>query len=186
MAKKKVIIKLKPEDEEELKSKSKTKHVVQERVKGKKSKKKAVAAKPSAAKNAPKAKDKKKAKAEKDIDSLSLEEVSEDLNAFDEEPSELEREVIASEKEFDEEIQFERIYTVPLAKGYMKAKNWKRTKKAVKVLREFVERHMKPEVLYISQEVNERIWEDGIKKPPRKIRIRCTKNTEGLVRVFLA
>ena len=85
-----------------------------------------------------------------------------------------------------EEIQEERIYTVPLARGFMKAPKWKRSKKAVKVLREFVTRHMKPEDLYIDPEVNERIWENGIKNPPRKIQVRITKSEEGLVRVFLA
>ena len=47
---------------------------------------------------------------------------------------------------------------------------------------------MKPEaeLVYISQEINERLWENGIKNPPRKIRIRAVKTVEGLVRVYLA
>ena len=70
----------------------------------------------------------------------------------------------------------------------MKTKNWKRTKKAVKALRQFAVRHMKPEadMVFISQDVNERLWENGIKNPPRKIRVRMTKSVEGLVRVYLA
>jgi large subunit ribosomal protein L31e len=56
----------------------------------------------------------------------------------------------------------------------------------VRILREFVERHMKPEELLIQPEVNDRIWSRGIQKPPRRIRIRATKNSDNLVRVYLA
>jgi len=120
------------------------------------------------------------------IDSLSIDDVTQELSTFEDEPSEVEREISAAEEEFEEEIQEERIYVVPLAKDYMKAPNWNRTKRAVKTLRKFVTRHMKPEALYVSQEVNERLWENGIKNPPRKIRVRVTKSVEGLVRVYLA
>lgn len=121
-----------------------------------------------------------------EIDSLSIDDVTQELSTFEEEPSEVEREISAAEEEFEEEIQEERIYVVPLAKDYMKTPNWNRTKRAIKTLRKFVERHMKPEALYVSQEVNERLWENGIKNPPRKIRVRVTKSVEGLVRVYLA
>ena len=47
-------------------------------------------------------------------------------------------------------------------------------------------RHFKPESLIISQEVNERIWKHGIKKPPRKLKVRVTKNIDGLCVVYLA
>jgi len=56
----------------------------------------------------------------------------------------------------------------------------------IKYLREFMERHFKPESLVISQEVNEKIWSRGIQKPPRKIKIRATKNIDGLVVCYLA
>ena len=62
----------------------------------------------------------------------------------------------------------------------------KRAKKAVRFLREFMERHFKPESLVISQEVNEAIWARGIQKPPRKLKVRATKNIEGLVVVYLS
>ena len=126
-----------------------------------------------------------------------IEEVpKEDVDAFDlkeapvseEELSEVEQEIKEAETEFDEEIQEERYYVVPLAKkGFEKSPRWKRSKKAMIVLREFLTRHMKPEGdVYISQELNERVWENGIKNPPRKIRIRCTKSVDGIVRAYLA
>jgi large subunit ribosomal protein L31e len=45
---------------------------------------------------------------------------------------------------------------------------------------------MKPEVLRVSNEVNERIWRRGIEKPPRKIRVRAAKDKEGIVTLYLA
>ena len=125
-----------------------------------------------------------------------IEEVpKEDVDAFDlkeapvseEELSEIEQEIKEAETEFDEEIQEERYYVVPLARKFQRVPRWKRSKKAIIVLREFLVRHMKPEGdVYISQELNERVWENGIKNPPRKIRVRCTKSVDGVVRAYLA
>lgn len=181
MAKKKIIIKKQADDK-----KAKKKTIQKVKVKGKKSKKKAKATIEQAIIDKDELIDAEKTSEE--IDALELDEVSEEISAFEEETSEIEKEVLASEEEFEEEIQEERIYTVPLAKDFMKTKNWKRTKRAVKTLRKFAVRHMKPEgdMVFISQDVNERLWENGIKKPPRKIRVRMTKSTEGLVRVYLA
>jgi large subunit ribosomal protein L31e len=103
-------------------------------------------------------------------------------------PTEIEKAIEEEKPAFDEEIQEERIYYVPLVKkGAEKAPNWERTKKAMRVLREFATRHMKPEgEVYISQELNERIWERGIKHPPRRVRVRFTKSVDGIVRAYLA
>ncbi|XDF89326.1 50S ribosomal protein L31e [Promethearchaeum syntrophicum] len=84
-------------------------------------------------------------------------------------------------------MQEERYYVVPLARKFQRVPRWKRSKKAIIVLREFLTRHMKPEgEVYISQELNERVWENGIKNPPRKIRVRVTKSVDGVVRAYLA
>ncbi|MHA1510807.1 MAG: 50S ribosomal protein L31e [Promethearchaeota archaeon] len=125
-----------------------------------------------------------------------IEEVpKEDVDAFDlkeapvseEELSDIEQEIKEAETEFDEEIQEERYYVVPLARTFQRVPRWKRSKKAMIALREFLTRHMKPEGdVYISQELNERVWENGIKNPPRKIRVRVTKSVDGIVRAYLA
>ena len=49
-----------------------------------------------------------------------------------------------AKKEEKKKIVLERTYNVPLRKEYLKAPNWKRTQKAVKVLKEFITQHMKP------------------------------------------
>ncbi len=83
-----------------------------------------------------------------------------------------------------EEIIDERIYVIPLAKARNGPRN-KRAKKSIRYLREYMNRHFKPETLVISQEVNEKIWERGAQKPPRKLKVRATKNIDGLVVVYL-
>jgi ribosomal protein L31E len=40
--------------------------------------------------------------------------------------------------------------------------------------------------LLITGEVNEKIWGKGIEKPPRKIRVRAAKDSDGNVTVYLA
>lgn len=86
----------------------------------------------------------------------------------------------------EEEIIDERIYTVPFRRVYWARSRRNRAKREVRVLREFVQRHMKPEGLLIQPEVNERIWARGMQRPPRKLRIRATKNSENEVKVYLA
>jgi len=103
-----------------------------------------------------------------------------------------------AEKKPEEEIVEERIYTVPLGKAWIEPPN-KRTSRAVRILRIFMTKHMKleapkegeaeeeePKRLIISNEVNERMWQRGIEKPPRKIRVRAAKDKEGNVTVYLA
>jgi large subunit ribosomal protein L31e len=99
----------------------------------------------------------------------------------------------------EEEIVEERTYTVPLAKAWIVPPN-KRTSRAVRMLRSFMIKHMKlearkegeteeeeePKQLIISNEVNEKMWERGIEKPPRKIRVRAAKDKDGNVTVYLA
>lgn len=66
-------------------------------------------------------------------------------------------------------------YNVPLRKGWLKVPRYKRSKKAVSVLREFIIRHTKCEEVKISKRVNEFIWKDGIKNPPHHIEIKILK-----------
>ena len=118
-----------------------------------------------------------------EIEEFSLDEISEEevSEVFEEELEEIEE----IEEAPKEEIIDERIYVIPLAKARHGPRN-KRAKKAIRFLREFMERHFKPESLIISQPVNEKIWSRGIQKPPRKIKVRATKNIDGLVVVYLA
>jgi len=131
-----------------------------------------------------------------------LEEVEESVAEEIAEEAEVEAEEEAveekAEKEAEEakpEIVDERVYTIPLGKAWIVPRR-KRAAKAVRLLRGFVERHMKVGAepteeeeqgrLVISNEVNEKIWSRGIEKPPRRIRVRAAKDVEGTVTVYLA
>jgi len=100
------------------------------------------------------------------------------------------------EKLEEEEVVEERIYTIPLRRAWV-APRKHRTPRAVRLIKRFIQRHMKLESkleeeeeeegkLIISNEVNEAVWRRGIEKPPRKIRVRAVKDKEGNVTVYLA
>lgn len=135
---------------------------------------------------------KKKKEAEKAEDLPEVEEIEKVEEAEKTEEVEDAEETVAEEAEApveevpEEEIIDERIYTVPLRRAYWTGSRLRRSNRAVRILRKFVERHMKPEEIVIQAEVNEKIWSRGIQKPPRRIRIRATKNSDNLVRVYLA
>jgi len=120
------------------------------------------------------------------------EEIEEEAPAEVEEEEKIEKE---KKKELEEEIVEERFYTIPLRKAWISQRK-KRAPRAMRIIRSFVEKHMKirtevegeeeAEVLVISNEVNEKIWSRGIEKPPRKIRVRAAKDKEGVITVHLA
>jgi large subunit ribosomal protein L31e len=74
----------------------------------------------------------------------------------------------------------ERIYTIPL-RDVKKAPRSKRTQKAVSFIRKFLEKHMKSEFVVIDGELNEKLWERGIKHIPQKIRVKAEKQEDGTV-----
>ncbi|MEM3013190.1 MAG: 50S ribosomal protein L31e [Candidatus Bathyarchaeia archaeon] len=90
-------------------------------------------------------------------------------------------------KEEEEEIVEERVYTIPLGRSCL-APRKKTTPKAVRIIKSFVLRHMKVDgdSVKISNAVNEKLWRRGIEKPPRKIKVRITKNVDGIVTVHPA
>jgi large subunit ribosomal protein L31e len=92
-----------------------------------------------------------------------------------------------TESKPESDIVEERIYTVPLSRAWIMPVT-KRAPRAIRILREFIRRHMKVENedIIISNEVNEKIWRRGIEKPPRKVRIKAAKDKDGLVTVYLA
>jgi len=75
----------------------------------------------------------------------------------------------------------ERTYVVPLRRGFLKSPRYKRAKKAVRVLREFLVRHMKSEDVRILSELNVAIWHHGIKNPPSRVKINVKKDDKGVV-----
>ncbi|MEM2879182.1 MAG: 50S ribosomal protein L31e [Candidatus Bathyarchaeia archaeon] len=133
----------------------------------------------------------------KDATEKNSEEALEKVETAEEEKAE-EAKPPAKEEMIEEEIIEERFYTIPLGKAWIVPPN-KRAPKAIRIIRDFIKRHMKleakrgneeeeetPRRVIISNEVNEKIWSRGIEKPPRKIRVRAAKDKEGNVTVYLA
>jgi large subunit ribosomal protein L31e len=113
-------------------------------------------------------------------------------------PEEAVQEAKPKKKKKDEEIVEERFYTIPLSKALVRPPK-KRAPRAMQLIKIFVTKHMKLTMkvseeeeeeelpqLVISKEVNEKIWDRGIEKPPRKIKTRVTKDKDGNVTVYLA
>ena len=79
----------------------------------------------------------------------------------------------------------ERVYNVPLRKEYRKGPRWKRTKKAVRALREFLTKHMRSENVKLGKELNEELWKHGIRNPPHHVKVTATKDEKGVVKAEL-
>jgi large subunit ribosomal protein L31e len=87
-------------------------------------------------------------------------------------------------EEKEVEVVEERLYTLNLRKVFITPRK-KRAARAIRLIKEFIKRHMKPEEVLITNEVNKRVWARGAEKPPRKIKIKAVKDKEGKVTVFL-
>ena len=79
----------------------------------------------------------------------------------------------------------ERIYTVPLKEAW-NAQRYRRSERAMMVLKAFAVRHMKAKEVSIDTSVNEAIWVRGIKNPPHKIRVKMTKDDDDKVTITMA
>ncbi|MGV8086415.1 MAG: 50S ribosomal protein L31e [Candidatus Woesearchaeota archaeon] len=82
----------------------------------------------------------------------------------------------------------ERVYTIPLRKGFHETAEYKKTKKAVSTLMIFLSRHMKqPDMdkVYIGANLNKELWKHGIKNPPAKVKVVVIKEDNGDVKAEL-
>lgn len=76
----------------------------------------------------------------------------------------------------------ERVYTINLGKVWLSPNN-QRAKRAINMIREFAEHHMKTGQIKIDQDLSHAVWAQGIRSPPRKIRVRMAKTDDGYVMV---
>ena len=79
----------------------------------------------------------------------------------------------------------ERTYIVPLRRYWLIVPKYKRAKKAVSALRNFIIKHMKSEDILIGKKLNQAVWARGMKNPPHKIKITVVKDNDGLVKAEL-
>jgi len=131
-------------------------------------------------------------------ETLKEEETIEPAPEPTEEKEEAEAKPEKKKKGKEEEIVEERVYIIPLGRASVRPPK-KRAPRAIQLIREFITKHMKLDMrveeeeeeeelpkLTISQEINEKIWDRGIEKPPKKIRVRAAKDKDGNVTVYLA
>ena len=107
----------------------------------------------------------------------------------EEAPKAEEKKAEAPEKKPEKEERkagVEQIFTIPLDKA-KSVPRWKRSKKAVKVVKAHLARHLKAEEskIHIDASINEEIWSRGSQKPPLQIRVKAMKFEDGVVEVEL-
>jgi len=81
-------------------------------------------------------------------------------------------------------MAIERTYTIPLRSEWIKSVKYKRAKKAVRAIREFLMRHMKVaamENIKLGRHLNLELWKHGIKNPPSRVKVNVTKDDKGVV-----
>ena len=76
--------------------------------------------------------------------------------------------------------KIEKEYIIPLRRKWIKVPRYKRANKAIKIIKEFLARHMKIRdrdlnKIKLDKYLNEFVWIRGIRKPPIKIKVRAIK-----------
>lgn len=95
-----------------------------------------------------------------------------------------------AEKTKEDKVILEREYIVPLRRKCLNTPGYKRVNKAVKVLKQFIVRHMKVydrdlDKVKIDRYLNEEMWQRGIRKPLAKVKVKAKKFESGIVRLEL-
>jgi len=84
----------------------------------------------------------------------------------------------------------ERIYTVPLRKEWLKAPRYKRAKKTLRAIKEFMIRHMRlydkdMDKVKVDPWVNRAVWSRGMKNVPHKIIVKAVKDGDEVYVSFI-
>lgn len=75
--------------------------------------------------------------------------------------------------------ELKREYVVPLRRKFLTAPKWRRSKKAIAVLKDYMRKHMKCEDVIVCAELNEHIWARGSKNPPGKVEVIALRTQVG-------
>jgi large subunit ribosomal protein L31e len=83
--------------------------------------------------------------------------------------------------------EIEREYVIPLRASQHQPSRRRRAGHAVETVRRFVVRHMKgkPEDVWIDPHLNEHLWERGIQRIPRSVRVKAIRFEDCLIEVDL-
>ena len=77
----------------------------------------------------------------------------------------------------------ERTLTINIRKEILKVPKYKRAKKAITAVREFLQQHMKAtqENVKLGKHLNLKLWEHGIKNPVTRVTVLAKKDDKGIV-----
>ena len=78
----------------------------------------------------------------------------------------------------------DRTYVIPLRREFLKVPKYKRAKKAMTAIKEFLVKHTKVTEFKIGKQINHAVWINGIKNPPHHIKINV-KVVEGVAQAEL-
>ncbi len=76
----------------------------------------------------------------------------------------------------------ERVYTINLGKVLL-SQSQHRAVRAINMIREFARHHMKVQEIKIEEELAQLIWARGVRRPPRKVRVRMSTTDDGYILV---
>lgn len=85
-------------------------------------------------------------------------------------------------------MALERIYIIPLRREWLRVPEYKRAKRAVAAVKNFLMRHMKQHdisQIKLGTVLNEELWARGMKNPPSRIKVNVVKEDDGLVKAEL-
>jgi large subunit ribosomal protein L31e len=71
----------------------------------------------------------------------------------------------------------ESIFTIPFYPQLNKTAPYRRTPRAIRMLKQYIVKHTKADTVVITNDLNEFMWKRGIQKPPRKIKVRAIVET---------
>jgi len=74
----------------------------------------------------------------------------------------------------------EKLFTINLRREFIKAPTYKKAKKSIKAIREYIQKHMKVENVKIGKHLNDKIWERGSKNPPAKVQVKVLKEKDSV------
>lgn len=80
-------------------------------------------------------------------------------------------------------MEEEQVFTISLSDA-KKAKRRKRSAKAVKIVKEYLKKHLKVKEVKIDDSLNREIWNRGIERPPAQIRVRAIKLSDETAEAF--
>jgi large subunit ribosomal protein L31e len=74
-----------------------------------------------------------------------------------------------------------RTYNIPLRSGFRNKPKHTRAKVCIRVVKDFLKKHMKSEEIKLGKFLNLEIWKHGMRNPPHHIKVNVVKDKEGVV-----